>query len=71
MITIDVKDYCHNCPNFDPVMEKVDASYTDMTAVFPEPILRHNTIIFCTKRAECERMYNYICSQRKKKGEGK
>ena len=48
MITLDVRDYCQNCPDFHPHTEKSWIYNKVMTS------------ITCEDCVKCEKMYNYI-----------
>lgn len=54
MITLNIEDYCHNCPNFEPEVFVEEISYAYKSA----PIF--STKIFCKKRETCVSIYESI-----------
>lgn len=54
MITLDVKEYCHDCSEFHP---EVITFYGDSKAVVKD--------VVCTNRERCAAICNYICKAAK------
>lgn len=53
MIELQVKDYCQNCPDFEPTVDK-KLSYADDEVIY-------SLMTVCCKNAlRCERMHKYI-----------
>lgn len=54
-IKLNVKDYCANCPDFKPHVEKesVTDGYSGNTIV-------HLTVITCEHRERCKKMIEYL-----------
>lgn len=53
MIELQVKDYCQNCPDFEPTVDK-ELSYADNKVVY-------SLMTVCCKNASrCERIYKHI-----------
>ena len=55
MIELDVKGYCHNCPDFEAHVEKL---YCDDRAII--------TTVTCKYAERCERIENHIKDEMKK-----
>ena len=52
MITLKVKPYCDNCPNFEPVADKYDrGAGFDMES--KDYVSRHDTYVYCEHYLEC------------------
>lgn len=49
MISLNVENYCHNCPDFEP---KVDKMYGDMKV--------YEQIVSCVNKERCKHIYNEI-----------
>lgn len=63
MISLHVRDYCQNCPDFQPDVEKNTLEgYYDY-----ECITRTNTTIFCAYRKRCALMYERLTEELKEK----
>lgn len=58
MITLDIKPYCHECRDFDPVCEQ--KCYTYMK----DEAKTSDTVIFCKTRNRCENIRRYISRQK-------
>lgn len=54
MIKLIVKEYCHNCPNFNPHVVK-----TNITYGFSDKII-YETYVYCKHREACESIYESI-----------
>ena len=55
MILLDVKDYCHDCPDFKPIMHET----TTICTGAGERIFGDNVIV-CKHRKLCERHVQYL-----------
>lgn len=55
MIRVDVKDYCSECLDFQPNVERPEKFYNDMTM-----IVITDTIIRCQNRKRCECIRQYL-----------
>lgn len=60
MIRLEVKDICHNCPNFEPEVDK-------LTLYGDDQVIVNETIIFCGNRELCNHIREYL--NKKEKGE--
>ena len=60
MINLQVKDYCQDCPYFEPRADKLSA-----IDLFDKP-LQTETYITCENKETCERIVEYL--QTKAKG---
>lgn len=54
MIELRIADYCHNCPEFEPDIDKYVFQGT-------EPIVK--TTVTCEHHQRCESMLSYIKTQ--------
>lgn len=54
MIKLNVMDYCHNCPDFEPDVDK--SYYIDGCPI---------TLVRCEDRCRCEAMIEYLQKQSK------
>ena len=67
MIQLKIAPYCHNCPIFEPKVEKnVDVleEYIPTTRDHKTLYCR-NTIITCVMAATCEGIKNYLDKEKK------
>lgn len=67
MITLKVEDYCHDCPDFEPDVEKEvqrweGVDYDTMTSY---DYTRAHTTIYCKHRYRCESVKSYLERQKK------
>lgn len=53
MIELQVKDYCQNCPDFEPTVHK-ELSYAD------DEVIYSLMTVCCKYTSRCERIYKYI-----------
>lgn len=67
MISLYVKDYCHNCPEFEPDVEK-DTIYSE-NYLMGKRTTHTQTDIYCKHRDRCESMIKFLKEERKKKDE--
>lgn len=65
MIKLQIEDYCQNCSEFEPHVEKVDISSSDLYSY--EKVERTDTTITCTHRQRCDCIEEYIQKQVKNK----
>ena len=49
MISLKIKDYCHNCEEFEAEVEKLNRGLTF-----------HDTIITCAHECRCQQIKNYL-----------
>lgn len=67
MITLKVEDYCHDCPDFEPDVEKNSETLhrnDPFTGPFyTETITFHTTTIHCKHRYRCESVKEYMRKQ--------
>lgn len=68
MISLLVKDYCHDCPEFEADVEKLNFVTNDLCRYDTENILT-NTHIGCKHRVRCAGMVEYLKEQAKKSKE--
>ena len=54
MISLQVENYCQNCPDFEP--------YQNVLRIGREL----HTIVQCTHKDRCNEIYKYICQQYEK-----
>lgn len=54
MIELYVVDYCQDCREFEPDIEKTDFSTWGGTP------MKHDTLIFCKHRYRCNDMVEYL-----------
>ena len=52
MISLDVENYCHDCPDFDPICDKLYAGNA--------PYL---TLVSCENKDRCKNLKKYIEQQ--------
>lgn len=57
MITLDVKEYCHNCPGFEPSVTRNEMFDSGHGAV--------ETVVRCKYRGRCESMVRYLKKESK------
>lgn len=55
MIKIEVADYCNECMDFDPDVERPQKVYT-----LGEELIVSDTIIRCTNRNRCKNIARYL-----------
>lgn len=60
MITLDVADYCHDCPGFETDLRKDNALTHNSRGTI---IKKCETVVTCEYRGRCESIYNYIKKQ--------
>ena len=68
MITLKVEDYCHNCPEFEPDVDKNEhelVDYNCMTRV-EKRIVHCTTTVTCQHRHRCAAIYEHAAKQVKK-----
>lgn len=63
MITLDVKDYCHNCPGFEA---EVISDSTRLYAGGVEYCEASNKVVKCRYRKRCEAMMKYLEKEKSK-----
>lgn len=66
MISLYVKDYCHNCPEFESDVEK--------NTIYSENVLTGTNIhtqtdIYCKHKDRCESMIKFLKEKEKEKDE--
>lgn len=64
MISLYVKNYCHNCPEFEPDVEK-DTIYSE-NYLMEKRTTHTQTYIYCKHKDRCESMIKFL-----KKEEGR
>ncbi len=52
MIRLYVEAYCHNCPNFEPAVEKLDCGYCDTVL--------NETVVKCEHHDRCANQMEYF-----------
>ena len=52
MIQLYVEGYCHNCPNFEPAVEKLDCGYCDT--------IHNETVVTCEHHDRCANQMEYL-----------
>lgn len=61
MITIDVAEYCSECLDFQPDVEKPQKLYADITEITEiTEITVTDTVIRCENRKRCEHIRRYL-----------
>ena len=60
MILLDVKDYCHTCPDFIPNTQETPNVYTG-----DGKIIISDYIVICKHKELCERHVRYLEQRRK------
>lgn len=65
MISLYVKNYCHNCPEFEPDVEK-DTFY-DEDFSGPTMNTHTKTDIYCKHRDRCASMIKFLKEEKEKK----
>jgi hypothetical protein len=55
MIRLQVEEYCHNCPDFEPVAEKETYTLTDSFSL--NEYRKNETFVKCEYAARCACMY--------------
>ena len=58
MIYVDVEKYCHDCPEFEPRIDKDDL--TIMGFELPNMVCKVDTKISCEHRHRCEEIKKFI-----------
>jgi len=61
MITLDVRPYCHVCPDFEADVEKASEYFS-----FNERIALSDTVIRCKNRDRCKSIEQFLAKQSKK-----
>lgn len=64
MISLHIKDYCHNCPEFDPDVEK-DTIYSE-NYLMGKRTTHTQTDIYCKHRDRCASMVEFLEEKRGK-----
>lgn len=64
MIKLSVADYCHNCPNFEPEVDK--AEYSTFELDFLEDRVHVETVVMCMHRDRCTCQMDYLKKQKRK-----
>lgn len=54
MILLNVEDYCQDCPGFEPEMERMRIEE------FATTEQSWSTVIVCSNRRKCKRMYEHV-----------
>jgi hypothetical protein len=54
MIRLEIRDYCADCPDFEPDVEKSQALECG------DEIIRSDTVIRCRYRKRCTRIKRYL-----------
>ena len=65
MITLDIRSYCADCTEFDPVLDKRSASYLNEDGM-PEKCV--DTVVRCKGRNKCEGISRYLKKEMLKDG---
>lgn len=60
MIRLEVKDYCHNCPGFEPSVSKNE--------IFELNHSEMETIVRCKYKGRCESMVRYLKKENDRNG---
>ena len=63
MISLYVKDYCSNCPEFEPSVNKSVIGVGDLMGLDERPTVL--TEIFCEHRRRCEELKDFIEKENK------
>ena len=58
MIELRVKEYCHDCPDFEPKVGKNTLSFFNVDRL--ETIERTNTVITCQYHGRCASQMEYL-----------
>lgn len=58
MITLKVEDYCHNCPMFEPEVERHCYCTSEFTGGFQKEYT--DTVVKCSYGERCAAMKEYI-----------
>ncbi|RHV56783.1 hypothetical protein DXB19_13110 [Lachnospiraceae bacterium OM02-26] len=53
MITLEIKDYCQECPEFDPEIRVIEKRYIGEKSKF-------DTTVQCRCAEKCERLYEFL-----------
>ena len=61
MITLDIKPYCHECRDFEPVCEQKCYTYMNKDL---DGVKTADTVIYCKTRNRCENIRRYISRQK-------
>lgn len=64
-LTLDVEDYCHDCPAFDPVVRPVNQKDMYNCSASDNVVFRRD--VWCKNKRKCERMYKHILDSYKQK----
>lgn len=59
MITLEVADYCHECPGFEPELDR-DYRVTHSWTPDGREIEKRRTAVRCKYRGRCEAIHNHI-----------
>lgn len=62
MIALKIEEYCHNCPDFEPSVNKETFSNYDID--FCKTRYRTNTLITCERRDRCKSHMEYLSEQK-------
>ena len=66
MIKLDIEEYCHNCPDFEADVDKIEISTPHKTfdpLVVKEDIT-YETVIKCKNRKRCSMIAGYFSNSR-------
>ena len=64
MISLDVKDYCSNCPDFEPDVDKDISKYKNFEG--DEVLTFVNTSISCKHKHKCECIKEFLENEKEK-----
>lgn len=67
MIRLYVQNYCHDCPEFDPDVEK-DTIYSE-NYLMGERTTHTHTYIYCKHKDRCASMIKFLKKRREEKDE--
>ena len=67
MIRLYVQNYCHDCPEFDPDVEK-DTIYSE-NYLMGKRTTHTQTDIYCKHKDRCESMIKFLKEKEKEKDE--
>ena len=55
MIRLEVADYCNECTDFDPDVERPQKAYS-----FDEELIISDTVVRCANRNRCRNIVRYL-----------
>lgn len=64
-LVLDVEDYCHDCPAFDPMVISVNQKNIGDCFESDNVVFRRD--VGCKHKRKCERMYKHILDNYKQK----